>query len=112
MKHEILQTDETVQTVPYIEGLDERDRHFSPHLDHPRQQVALVETKSSVKPKWKRDGFVVVRVLEGSKVGLLEGHRELVILSFREVHAEDRKKFRIRLAKNDAQTIQFMNTRN
>src|SRR5713226_471601 len=55
MKHEILQPDKTVQAVPYIQGLDERDRHFSPHLDHTRQQVALVQTQSSVKPNRKRD---------------------------------------------------------
>lgn len=71
MKHEIFQTDETVQTVPYVEGLDECDRHFSPHLDHSRQQVALVQTQAAVKPKWKRDRFVVIRVLEGCKVRVL-----------------------------------------
>src|SRR5208282_5728839 len=67
----VLQSDIAILTVPNVELLNQGNGHFTPDLDHPRDEAGLVETEALIEAYWETDRLFRVEGLKGCKVRML-----------------------------------------
>ena len=94
VKRVILKSDVTVQAMPKVQVLKERDRDFSPDFDHAGKEVCVVEVEGAVKSNGEGDGFFRVEDLQIGQVSVGQRGKELMLGCFLEIHAKIKEQVR------------------
>ncbi len=74
--------------MPDVKILDQRDRHLSPDLHHPRQKIGLFHVEAPVKTNREGNGAVGVINLQRNQMGLFRRRQPFVLADLLQIDAE------------------------
>jgi len=111
VKRKILQPDVTVQSVPQVKVLQERDRHLSPDFNHSREEIRVVEIKRPVKANWERDRLVRVVDFQIRQMRFRQGRKLLVMRGLLQVYAEEEQQISKFYVVDGCQRVQLEDAR-
>jgi len=98
--------------VADIELLNQRDRNFSPDLDHPGYQARFFEAEAFVEAYGEGDRFLGIGRFERSQVGVLQRQSQLVASARVEVDAEYHQQIVEFRAVDYAEAVKLVNAGN
>lgn len=91
VEHVVGETDVAVETVAKIKMLNERNRYLSPQLDHPVQQIGLVQVETAIESDGERNLCIWVVQVNVREMRVLQTDLHLVLGNLCKIDTEERE---------------------